>query len=189
MGYPRRGKRNVVMVRTMGFVSSGWSVSQTTGGVLLNDLSRTENVMAINLMQTTSIPGRSMSARLRISTGAKRALMSLAATMALFTLVSILNPTSAAAAPYPTAEVQVGANIRSCASTACGSYGTVGRDTWGKSTQTSWVSCYADGGWATGNYRTNRWFRVYVTRTGSSYAFWGYVHASYVYNQPRVVRC
>ena len=76
--------------------------------------------------------------------------------------------------PYPSADVQVGANYPQLCK---------------HRVQGAGVKCYEDGSWATGNYSTNRWFLVYVTRTGSSWAFWGYVHASYVYNQPRVVRC
>lgn len=116
-------------------------------------------------------------------------LVSLMLTALALALAGLVAPTAAHADPYPSADVQVGANIRSCASTACSSYGTVGRDSDFTGTQRSWVECYADGGWATGNYSSNRWFLVYVHAYASSYAFWGYVHASYVYNQPTVVRC
>jgi len=120
------------------------------------------------------------SRRLRIAGAAAAAVIGL----------GVAAPTVASADPYPSADVQVGANIRACTSlTACPPEGTVGRDSNFSDTQRSWVKCYQDGDYATGNYYTNRWFQVYVTATGSSWAFWGYVHASYVYNQPVVGPC
>lgn len=123
--------------------------------------------------------------------GAIRTKMTVAilATTAAFSGLGLVAtaPNAEAAATYPTAQVQAGVYIRACASTACVTQGTVA-GSWYSDTQPSWVSCYADGGWATGNYRTNRWFRVYVTAAGGA-TFWGFVHASYVYDQPVVGRC
>ncbi len=59
---------------------------------------------------------------------------------------------------------------------------------WTSNTQKSYVTCYEDGGWATGNYRSNRWFLVYVHITNGTTS-WYYVHSSYVYNQITVPRC
>lgn len=45
--------------------------------------------------------------------------------------------------------------------------------------------CYVDAGWWTGNYATNRWFKVWVAgRSG----LW-FTHASYVWYQTSVPRC
>lgn len=57
--------------------------------------------------------------------------------------------------------------------------------------QKSDVVCYADGGWATGLYKSNRWFKVWVTiATGSgTKTDYYYVHSSYVTNQIRVPAC
>lgn len=55
-------------------------------------------------------------------------------------------------------------------------------------TQRSYVSCYRDGDWATGNYRSNRWFYVYVHLSNGRLGYF-FVHSSYVYNQTRVPAC
>lgn len=59
---------------------------------------------------------------------------------------------------------------------------------WVSNTQRSYVACYADGGWATGNYSSNRWFKVYVHLTSGATS-WFFVHSSYVYNQIPVPAC
>lgn len=99
---------------------------------------------------------------------------------------------TASAVPYPSVDVQVGAAVRTQPKTASQYF-----DGWvlntghaGKQTQRSWVKCWQDGDWATGGYRTNRWFKVYVNdTTHGNWAHWGFVHASYVYNQVAVPRC
>ena len=52
------------------------------------------------------------------------------------------------------------------------------------------MRCYVDSAWARG---TNRWFYgnalAYNHRTGRFNLMYGYVNASYVYNQDRVGRC
>lgn len=116
------------------------------------------------------------------------AAMALAGATAVSTTAMTAAP--AAADPYPTADVQGGVYARTGPSTGYDPFGTVLGDWPYSNTQRSWVKCYADGGWATGNYRTNRWFLVYLYTTRTGYqARWLYVHASYVYNQPRVGRC
>lgn len=47
------------------------------------------------------------------------------------------------------------------------------------------MMCYIDAQWATGNYSSNRWFRVEPAYDGSV----GYVHSSLVANQVGVPRC
>lgn len=92
---------------------------------------------------------------------------------------------------YPTVDVQVGAAARSEPSVNDAyRVGWVLSET-GGSTQKSWVRCWEDGDWATGNYATDRWFEVYVTENPDGYYSpkWLYVHASYVYNQVIVPKC
>ncbi|WP_150116667.1 SH3 domain-containing protein [Williamsia herbipolensis] len=48
------------------------------------------------------------------------------------------------------------------------------------------MRCYTDGGSATGNYTSNRWFLVWTTALGAT---GGYVHSSLVANQTGVPRC
>ena len=47
------------------------------------------------------------------------------------------------------------------------------------------MRCWTDNQNFTGNYTTNRWF------WGQEYShgYWGYIHASYVYNQTSVPHC
>ncbi|GAA3036316.1 hypothetical protein [Actinokineospora globicatena] len=58
----------------------------------------------------------------------------------------------------------------------------------GSNHQVSWVDCWKDGDWATGNYSSNRWFKAYVTHTGGA-TQWAFVHSSYVTNQSAVRGC
>jgi len=67
-------------------------------------------------------------------------------------------------------------NVRTCASTACAVSAVL------YNTSTVWMECYADGGWATGNYSSNRWFWVWYGSGG------GWVHSSLVFNQASVPR-
>lgn len=95
-----------------------------------------------------------------------------------------------AEAAYPTGLVAVGANVRACTNTVnCYPFGQVANDgSWSSSYQLSYVKCYQDGSWATGAYSSNRWFNVYVTLTNGQ-TVWGFVHSSYVDNQPTVGAC
>ncbi|KUH40362.1 MULTISPECIES: SH3 domain-containing protein [Streptomyces] len=73
-----------------------------------------------------------------------------------------------------------GANLRTCASTSCGSLGYLTNGT-GVSMQ-----CWLDSQWVyppSANYASNRWFRV------SSHKGTGYVHSSLVANQTAVGHC
>lgn len=101
---------------------------------------------------------------------------------------------SAATQPgYPTANVEVGASTRTLpylrSSTFWGyTLTNPGSSYW---LQTVSVTCWYDGDWATGNYRTNRWFKVLVWESYDGYPTprWLFVHASYVFNQPVVRQC
>lgn len=73
-----------------------------------------------------------------------------------------------------------GANVRSCSSTSCTSYGYLGNGS-GVTMQ-----CWVDSQWVyppSSNYASNRWFRV------SSAVGTGYVHSSLVANQTSVGHC
>ncbi|OZD85319.1 hypothetical protein CH260_20450 [Rhodococcus sp. 05-2256-B2] len=107
----------------------------------------------------------------------------------LASLFVVAGAGAASAGPptYPIVDVQTGAAARTAPSTASGTLR--GYVTWHGNTQPSWVKCWQDGDWATGNYRTNRWFLVYVNETRDIAPQWLYVHASYVYNQKIVGRC
>lgn len=76
------------------------------------------------------------------------------------------------AAPY-------GAYVRPCpvASAACAPIGSVASGT-GVTMQ-----CWRDGGWATGNYASNRWFWIVAGATR------GFVHSSFVVNQVSTPLC
>lgn len=73
-----------------------------------------------------------------------------------------------------------GANLRSCASTGCGSYGYLGNGTG------VGMLCWTDNQWVyppSSDYASNRWFRV------SSPIGVGFVHSSLVERQTSVGRC
>lgn len=121
------------------------------------------------------------------------------ALLALSGLALSPSPSGAAVTPgYPTAIAQYGASARSWP------YfyqpGTSSSTYWGyvlhnpgasSGNQTVSVMCWYDGDWATGNYSTNRWFKVLVYESYDGYPTprWLFVHASYVYNQPVVRQC
>jgi len=122
-------------------------------------------------------------------------LLTVLASAALVSLVSAPNRAHAATeAGYPNALVEYMASTRTQPYVQPGTY-------WGYALrqsaapnaprQTVAVRCWWDGDWATGNYYTNRWFRVLVWESYDGYAVprWLFVHASYIYNQPSVPRC
>ncbi|WP_431682808.1 hypothetical protein [Kitasatospora sp. KL5] len=97
---------------------------------------------------------------------------------------------TAEAAGYATMTVQAGAAARYAPSASSAFIGWVTSDGWrNPNGQASWVKCWADGGWATGNYSSNRWFNAYVNYSGGRAPVWAYVHSSYVTNQSSVPRC
>jgi len=112
----------------------------------------------------------------------------LAAAIIMMTMFLGFSNSASAASYVCCVDVQADAAARTSPEVAYNFAGYVNPDNWFASTQKSLVKCYADGGWATGNYRTNRWFLVYVS-TSYGYTNWFYVHASYVYNQKVVPRC
>lgn len=74
-----------------------------------------------------------------------------------------------------------GVNLRPCVDLAnvnCAPVGTTGATTATK------MRCWRDGSWATGTYRSNRWFLVLLSDGRE-----GYVHSSYVGNQVASPRC
>lgn len=114
--------------------------------------------------------------------------------LALGSLAVAPNTASAATAPgYPSATVEYGASTRTLPYVRSNTYWGYALRNRGATTgnQTVSVTCWYDGDWATGNYRTNRWFKVYVWESYDGYAVprWLFVHASYVFNQPTVRRC
>ena len=73
-----------------------------------------------------------------------------------------------------------GAHMRTCASTACTSITYLGNGTH------LYMLCWWDGQTATGNYTSNRWFRVGLYYDNRS----GFVHSSLVAHQnPNSPRC
>jgi len=110
-------------------------------------------------------------------------------TMTIFLGVS--QPASAAAYQYCCVNVQAGAAARTDATVANNLAGWVTPDQFlgrPSNTQRSYVRCYKDGDWATGNYRSNRWFSVYVNLSNGRIGYF-FAHSSYVYNQTSVPRC
>ncbi|CCH31943.1 hypothetical protein ABZ816_42045 [Actinosynnema sp. NPDC047251] len=123
-----------------------------------------------------------------------RLLATAAATAALPLAMTLTAPAANAAtgdgevtAQYATMLVQSGAAARSNAYLNNTFLGWVTADP-GSDHQVSWVSCWKDGDWATGNYSSNRWFKAYVTHTGGA-TQWAFVHSSYVTNQSPVGVC
>jgi hypothetical protein len=98
---------------------------------------------------------------------------------------------AATTAGYPSALVEYGASTRTVPYLTNSYWGYALRDPWNGSRQTASVMCWYDGDWATGNYRTNRWFRILVWESYDGYSTprWLFAHASYVYNQPVVRMC
>ncbi|GJF34847.1 hypothetical protein KNE206_75470 [Kitasatospora sp. NE20-6] len=98
---------------------------------------------------------------------------------------------AADAAGYATMTVQAGAAARTAPYAESWSFiGWVTSDGWrNPNGQASWVSCWKDAGWATGNYSSNRWFYAYVNYSGGAQPTWAYVHSSYVTNQSAVPAC
>ncbi|MFI5916826.1 hypothetical protein [Dactylosporangium sp. NPDC051541] len=101
---------------------------------------------------------------------------------------------AATQSPYPNALVEYMASTRTGPYVNSGTYwGYALRQSYAANAprQTVAVGCWWDGDWATGNYSTNRWFRVLVWESYDGYDVprWLFVHASYVYNQPTVPHC
>src|SRR4051812_23582059 len=87
---------------------------------------------------------------------------------------------------YPNAIVEYGASTRRAPYVNSDTYwGYALYDAGTSNNQTVSVQCWYDGDWATGNYSTNRWFKVLVWESYDGYDTprWLFVHASYVYNQ------
>ncbi|MFD3549233.1 hypothetical protein ACFWUW_27125 [Streptomyces sp. NPDC058655] len=115
------------------------------------------------------------------------------ATAAFFLMIGAMLTIAPAAhaVGYPTMTVQAGSAARSAPYAESWSFiGWVTSDGWrNPNGQASWVSCYKDAGWATGNYSSNRWFKAYVNYSGGSAPVWAYVHSSFVTNQSSVPAC
>ncbi|MFW0790011.1 hypothetical protein [Gordonia sp. CPCC 205333] len=130
---------------------------------------------------------------LKVRTKAALVAGAMAAAVAVPAAVGI--GTGTAHAAYPVVSVQAGAAARNAPTTANSFVGWVLNvtDSGGASLgrQVAYVRCYADGGWANGNYASNRWFKVYVYESLHKWphAQWLYVHSSYVTNQKAVGRC
>lgn len=109
----------------------------------------------------------------RIVVGLAAALMGLAGAVAM--------PAEASAAPASVISSNSGgANLRECADSACRSFGYLRNGT------TVYMQCWVDGGQATGNYSSPRWFSVLTPALGAA---GGYVHSSLVANQIGVPHC
>lgn len=107
------------------------------------------------------------------------------------TAIGTTGMTRAHAASYATMNVQAGAAARWDPYVLPGTFeGWVTSDGGLSKVQKSWVKCYVDAGWATGNYTSNRWFLAYLNTTNTGRTpLWLYVHSSYVTNQSRVPSC
>jgi hypothetical protein len=121
-----------------------------------------------------------------------RALSSSAIALVLLGFVSTAAH-AATQAGYPTASVQFGASTRTLPYVRPNTYWGYALRNPGTSSgnQTASVACWYDGDWTTGNYYTNRWFKVLTWESYDGYNTprWLFVHASYVYNQPGVRQC
>ncbi len=113
----------------------------------------------------------------------KRVLISFALAVSSLMPIVMASPAQAAAAwpshsSYSHANYANYANLRSCASQSCPIQARLYNDS------TVWMMCWQDGGWATGNYSSNRWFKVYYG-TGPVW----FIHSSLVYNQASSPNC
>jgi hypothetical protein len=119
------------------------------------------------------------------------ALLAMLGALAAAGSVGVPSASAATTPGYPTALVQYGASTRSAPYLNNTYWGYALHNPGGSGNQTVSVACWYDGDWATGNYTTNRWFRVLVYESYDGYATprWLFVHASYVYNQPVVRQC
>jgi hypothetical protein len=113
--------------------------------------------------------------------------------LAAGTVLASANAQAATEPGYPVATAEYGASARSLPYLTSDTYwGYVLRNPGATSgNQTVSVTCWYDGDWATGNYSTNRWFKVLVWESYDGYNVprWLFVHASYVFNQPSVRQC
>ena len=113
------------------------------------------------------------------------------ASIAIAIFLGVAQPASAAAYQYCCVNVQAGVAARYDATLGNTFAGWVTPDQFlgrPSNTQRSYVRCYKDGAWATGTYRSNRWFSVYVHLSNGRLGYF-FVHSSYVYNQTSVPRC
>ena len=103
------------------------------------------------------------------------------ATVGVLTGVALGTPILAAS-PASAATVTSGASIRACVdlnNVVCNnSVGTT------NGSGVSAMRCWRDGSWATGTYRSNRWFLLNLSDGRE-----GYVHSSFVQNQASVPNC
>lgn len=74
------------------------------------------------------------------------------------------------------------ANIRTCPNTGCKSIYTL------RNGYRVGMRCYADSQWAVGNYRSNRWFKVYFA-TGPGTGDQAFIHSSLVTSQTPTKPC
>ena len=140
------------------------------------------------------VPTRSKATR-----GFSRPFKAVAAAAVFFAISvsSLLGPVAPASAAttsgYPTALVQFMASTRTLPYIESNTYWGYALHNPGATSgnQVVSVACWYDGDWATGNYYTNRWFKVLVYESYDGYGTprWLFVHASYVYNQPNVREC
>jgi hypothetical protein len=114
---------------------------------------------------------------------------------ALLAVIALCTLTPAASAatqsPYPNATAEYGASARTQPYLNNTYWGYVLHDPGTTGNQTVAVKCWYDGDTATGNYTSNRWFRVLVWESYDGYPTprFLFVHSSYVFNQPRVPEC
>jgi hypothetical protein len=112
--------------------------------------------------------------------------------VAIMTLIALPPGANAATqSGYPTATVQYAASTRTLPYVRSGTYwGFALHNPGGFGNQTASVLCWYDADWATGNYYTNRWFKVLIWESYDGYNTprWLFVHASYVYKPQPVVR-
>ncbi|MDJ0385296.1 hypothetical protein [Streptomyces sp. G-G2] len=120
----------------------------------------------------------------------KRTIFTVAAVGMTLGTTAVIAPT-AQASGYAIMTVQAGAAARNAPYAVSSDFiGWVTSDGWrNPNGQASYVACYKDGGWATGNYSSNRWFYAYVNYAGGSVPVWAFVHSSYVTNQSTVPAC
>jgi hypothetical protein len=103
-------------------------------------------------------------------------------TAALTVTLGVLGGLCLLTAPAANATtVAAGVNLRPCVDLSNGNCAPVG--TTGNAGVTR-MRCYRDGAWATGNYRSNRWFLLLLTDGRE-----GYVHSSFVGNQVLTPNC
>lgn len=188
---PPNHLRTLIASLTLQGGDGGDWMSQQSNGSLSSVIAQKDSKMNTN---TTLVSAPVQTDK---TLGTKKLVAAKSVVILVLFVVSILMPQQASAGGW--ASVQVGAPVYDQVQPLNYYVGTVSRNppytvvVPRLNYQTSvWMTCYRDADWYTGNYRSNRWFLVYLYVDHQYSGQWRdvvWVHSSYVDIQPRVGRC